>query len=201
MVKLSPQIARFKESHHQIARMFAAGMTPMMITRHTGYSSRRLNLYWRDPTFQELIAEYAKLEIEELQIGGDAYARLAMNNMIAAERQLADKIEDADELGETLPTRELLAISADRADRFGYSKRNTQVNINLDIASQIDRAIDRSGIKVIEAAASPSTEVNFAPGPKLLEGRSTAIQPTSRHSAPRIQRRILPTNGKLARRV
>ena len=194
MVKLSPQIARFKDSHHQIARMFAAGMTPTMISRHTGYSSRRLSLYWRDPTFQELIAEYAKLEIEELQVSGDTYAALAMNNMIAAERQLADKIEEADELGETLPTRELLAISADRADRFGYSKRNTQVNINLDLASQIDRAIDRSGIKTIEASASPTAQ------PKLLEGRGpfTASQGIA---SPRSIQTIKPTNGKLVRRV
>ncbi len=147
MSQLSPRIAHFRESHITVARMFAAGMHIGEIKRRTGYSQRRLNLLWNDPAFQELIESFRGEVYADL----DLFQEVGRSNMVRAELMLQDKIDDAELNGEPLPTREILAIVSDRADRFGYPKRSTQVNIDLGFSATLDRAIERSGkSKLIE---------------------------------------------------
>lgn len=136
-------LSRYRESHHAIARMFAAGMTTDAIRKATGFASRRLILLTYDPTFQELVSYYRKKYVEKFEDGVDAYTELALGNMMAAERQLSDKLDAAQESGDFLPTRELISIAADRADRFGYSKHTT-VRVEHDFAALMDKAIARS---------------------------------------------------------
>jgi len=57
--------------------------------------------------------------------------------------RLADQEEDPD--AKPIPLRDLMAISRDAADRFGYGKHTTQTNVNVDFAAQLERAIRRSG--------------------------------------------------------
>ena len=93
-------IERFRESHHTIARMFAAGMTPAMIRRNTGISMRRLTLMWNDPTFQELIEILRRRYNEKFDEAVDTYRDLSFGNMIESELQVQDHLAEARERGE-----------------------------------------------------------------------------------------------------
>lgn len=111
----------------------------------TGYSQSRISILLADKSFQDLIEVYrrdnARLRAE--------YADMATANMIRGERIIEEALEavaDADEpvsLGELRP---VLDIVADRADRFGYPKKSTQVNVNLDFAGKLEAARRRSGL-------------------------------------------------------
>ena len=148
-----PAANRFRDTHHNVARLFAAGLRHNEVARRAGYSLVRISILYADPAFQELIAYYRKLVTASFVAAVDEYMELGTSNMMKAERMIADKLEAADAEGETLPVRDLLAISRDAADRFGYGKKQTNVNVNVDFAAQLERAIRRSG-KVIESTAN-----------------------------------------------
>lgn len=175
-------ISRFRESHHRIAQYFALGMTASMIRRQTGISIRRLTIMWNSPAFQDLIKHYSAETEEKIAVAQDAFADLAISNMLRAETMIADKLADAEEGEADVPFAILNKIVEGRADRFGYGKNST-VKVEHDFATQLDRAIARSGkakeVKVIEGEASsipalPSTAepaktpptVPLAPQPK-----------------------------------
>lgn len=155
-------IARYRETHHRIAQMFALGMTPSMIRQQTGVSQRRLTLYWSDPAFQELIRKYSGEQEEKLRIANDALTDLAVGNMLLAEQMIVDRLhESLEEDGEQIPIATLNRLFESRADRFGYGKHST-IKHEHDFAAALDRAIERSG-KKIELQA---TEVKELPPPK-----------------------------------
>lgn len=138
-------VAKFRESHHVVAKLFAAGLKGQDVAARTGYAPNWIAQLHNDPSFQELLAKYRDLDTQLFLEGRDEFYSLATKNMIQAERQLSDKMDEADEESETLPTRELISIVADRADRFGYGKRETKFNVNVDFADALQRAIKRSG--------------------------------------------------------
>lgn len=167
--------ARLRESHHTVARLFAADMTQKQVAELTGYSGTRINQLHNSPAMKELISNYRLSVDRNLTETIDAFATLAMKNMIAAERQIADTIAEADDADELLPLRELRAISSDRADRFGYGKKTTNVNVNVDFAARLEQAIQRSSAaKQIEGqvippptgpASRPGRDLHPAPSP------------------------------------
>jgi hypothetical protein len=61
-----------------------------------------------------------------------------------AQRMIVDQMEKAEENGDEIPLRTLLALEADAADRTGYPKRSMAINVNVDFATQLDRAVKRS---------------------------------------------------------
>lgn len=140
----TPAIQRLRDPHHHLARLLATGLRPAEAASRTGYSLARLYVLNADPTFQDLVASYRK-DVNAAYIESqDDYYRLATSNMVKAERQLAEKLEKADEEGELLPTRDLIAISRDAADRFGYGKKTTNLNVNVDFAAKLEAAVKRS---------------------------------------------------------
>lgn len=149
-------VARYRQSHHAVAQMFAMGCTPSFIRQHTGRSQRSLTLLWNDPTFQELIASYAAQTEEKLAVAADTYTDLAVSNMLRSEAMIADQIENAEAEGRDISMLTLDRIAQGRADRFGYGKHQT-VQHNHDFAALLDRAIDRSGKRAdiidVEAAS------------------------------------------------
>lgn len=159
-------VERFRESHHAIARAFAAGKTPSMVYRETGVSIRRLNLLWNDPSFQELIRVYA-IEVqdewkEETRTNLELlHANWARSELLIQERLNSDNAHE-------IPLMTLDRISQGRADRIGYGK-NMTVEHKHDFASMLDRAIDRSA-KVIEGEALvPAPPSLPSPGPQPAE--------------------------------
>lgn len=138
-------LQRLRDSHHRVARCFAAGMRAQQVSMQTGYSLSRLSILAADKSFQDLIEVYRKAGEEAYT----EYSDLAMENMIRGERIIADSLEAAGDTAEPLPLGELrpvLDIVADRADRFGYPRKTTAVNVNVDFAGKLESARRRSGL-------------------------------------------------------
>ena len=144
-------IEQHRESHHAVARMIAAGMSPNMIRQRTGRSRRSLTLLLADPSFNELVQHYREVVEEKWNENVDHYLDLGLANMIRAESLIADKLEADDEV----PVMLLDRISQGRADRFGYGKNST-MKVEHDFAASLDRAIARSGVKTIEGRVEES---------------------------------------------
>lgn len=136
-------IQRFRDSHHRMARLFASGLRVRDVAELTGYSVSRVSVFHSSPAFQSLIEEKRKVEDEIAKDQITAYNQLILNNGLKAERKLADKLDDDDEV-EELSVRELLSIARDAADRVGLSKRTVQTNVDINFAEMLDRAIKRS---------------------------------------------------------
>lgn len=178
-----PAFVRFRESHHAIARMFAAGWTISKVSHETGYTRRRLHILLSDPSFQELIVQKAKTLEEKIDDGMDHFFEVHYGNTMMAARRLNERLAELEEADEHLPVRDYVAIIKDGADRFGYGAKSTRVNINVDFASALDRAIERSStIKTIEAHSGPTLSVGQPPtqrrsvGPRLVE-KQEALDP------------------------
>lgn len=152
---LSGAVQRFRDPHHRIARLFATGLRLAEVVERCGYSYNRVAILSTDPAFQDLIAKYREKVDAAFVQGQDDFYEQATSNMRKAEAMLAEKLEAAEEAGELLPTRDLIAISGDRMDRFGYGKRQTNLNVNADFASLLEKAIARSG-KTIEGSVLQS---------------------------------------------
>lgn len=158
------RVARFRDSHHRVARLIASGMRIEDVITHSGYSSQRVLTLTSDPAFQNLVAKY-RAKVDEAFISGiDSYYEFATSNMLKAERMISDKLEDAEDGEVVVPMRELIAISRDAADRFGYGKHQTNTNVNVDFAKELEKAISRTG-KSIEAV--PSRPASTARGLSL----------------------------------
>ena len=143
--RATTSIQRIRASHHKVARLLAHCLTQREAAALTGYSRERIVQLEGSPAMKELIALYIE-KVEEREAEKlDAYLELKTSNMIAAERHIADAIAEADENGELIPIRTALAISSDGADRLGYGKRTTNVNLNADLGAALERAIARSG--------------------------------------------------------
>ena len=150
-------IAKLRDPHHRLARLVAAGLRPIEIVARSGYSMQRYMTIKNDPAFIELVATYRAKVDEAFVREADTYYELATANMVMAERMLSEKLEEHDENGTLPPVRELIAISRDAADRFGYGKKQTNLNINADFAAMLEAARRRSSgaVKTIEAVAVP----------------------------------------------
>ena len=134
-----------RETHHRLARLVAAGLRPEAILAQTGFSSTRLLQLRGDPAFQELVAIY-KEKVDEAFISGiDEFYETSTSNMLRAERMIEEHLDEADESGEKVSLKTLMALTADRADRFGYGKKSTQRNENVDFAALMEQIARKSG--------------------------------------------------------
>ena len=135
---------KLRNSHHNIARYAAIGLNNKQIGERVGMSRERVGQLLKVPAMEELVANYRERVDEAFIDGIEAYLELATSNMIAAERHIADRIAELDEDDELLPINDALKISRDAADRFGYGKKSTNVNVNVDFAAKLEDAIKRS---------------------------------------------------------
>lgn len=143
---------KLRNSHHRIARLAAAGLRNFEISDRTGYSPSRVWILLQSPAMIELVMKYRGKVDAAFERNQDEFYNLATANMLKAERQISDRLDKADEEGLDLPIKDLVTVSRDAADRFGYGKKTTQVNLNADFAAELEKAIARSG-KVIEVTA------------------------------------------------
>lgn len=140
-----PSLQRIRDSHHQLARLFASGLRIREVSERSGYSVSYITKIYPDPAFQELIAQKRAVVDEAWRESQDEYQELLLRNMIAAERHIADRIDECDETGELLPVKTAIAISRDAADRMGYGKKQTNLNVNVDFAKNLEAMLRRSG--------------------------------------------------------
>lgn len=163
-----PVPQRLLRSHHNIARFAALGLTNTKIAERTGMSRERVGLLLKSPAMVELVASY-RSRIDECFIDSvDSYFEMATQNMLSAERHIADRIGDLEEEGELLPIRDALAISRDAADRFGYGKKSTNLNVNVDFAARLEAAITRSKKAGGPLPPSEGEGVTSLPSPSTL---------------------------------
>lgn len=173
---------KLRDSHHMVARLAAAGLTRKEIAERTGYNYNRVCVLLGSPAMEDLVARYREKIDERFIASVDSYMEVATHNMLAAERHIADRIDSLDEAGELLGIREALAISRDAADRFGYGKRQTNLNINADFATALEKAIKRSGkSSILEGSPVPTVTQRRVP-PTLA---SPISHPSLSEEAPR----------------
>lgn len=168
-----PITQRFRDPHHRLARLIAMGNKLNVAAGLAGYSAGRAYMLSVDPGFQELVAQYRKMVNEEFKEATDEFYSMASSNMIKAERQISEHLERADEEGELLPLGQLITLASDGKDRFGYEKKKqqTNLNINADFASMLEKAIARSGKQIDVPAVR-------------REGAQVSAQVSSSHAQP-----------------
>ena len=146
-----------RDSHHRIARAVATGLRNDEIALACGISQNRVSVLKKDPAFNELVAHYRGIVTAEFIRTTDHFMEVATANMLKAAVMIGDKLDDALDKGEFLPTRDLIAIHDTGADRFGYGKMQKNLNVNVDFASQLEQARRRSAqARDITPGPSPS---------------------------------------------
>lgn len=166
----SGHIQRLRDPHHRLARLVAAGLRNDEIVARSGFSTSRLLTIRKDPAFIELVATYRDKVDAAFEREAEAWMEQATSNMLTAERMLAERLEIHDEEG-TLPSiRELMSIRADSADRLGYGKKQTNLNVNVDLAAQLEKAHARmrAAREVSGVVALPLTPVQDVGAPAAL---------------------------------
>lgn len=151
-----------RDRHHRIARLLATGIRPGRVAEMCGYTIGRISVLQADPAFQELLNLYRKNVQEHFKEAADPFIEVLISNKMKAEFLLADKLDEAIENNESLPTRDLIAISRDAADRTGYGKKQTNVNVNVDFAAQLEKTIQRSTRQLDSQSASRVIELSPA---------------------------------------
>jgi hypothetical protein len=155
--RVAPRSKIFRDTHHRLARLIASGLPYAEILRITGYSYQRLSTLKLDPAFQELVSGYRDKATDAWVNSQDEFYETSTSNMLRAERQIEEHLDLAEESGELVPLKSLLAITSDRADRFGYPKKK-EINSNhtIDFAKRIESVMARSGRgSVIDARPMP----------------------------------------------
>jgi hypothetical protein len=151
-----PKLMRLRDSHHRLAQVLAVGATPGEAGSQTGYSQSRISILLADKSFQDLVEVYRR---DSASLRAE-YADMATANMIRGERIIEDALEqlaDASEPVSLANLRPVLDIVSDRADRFGYPKKATNVNINVDFAGKLEAARRRSGLIDVTPVKEPAT--------------------------------------------
>lgn len=177
-------LKQLRYSHHQLAIYDASGMSLAEMCMATGYSPARISILRKDPAYQMLVAEKrAKLEEKQIEVIVDAMHQ-KLQIMISADRHIRDTISDLDDIGELLPIKQALAISADMADRVGYGKHTTQTHHDGDFAARMEASLQRTS-KVIEArpkalpiVGTPKVEpidAEWLADPKVVEFQPQAV--------------------------
>ena len=170
--KSTPSIGKIRDSHHMAARLLAAGLRVGEVAERTGYTPASITRFQNVPAFQELMAHYRAIADDAYAKVQDQYQTASVANMLAAERHIADHIAELDETGELLPIKTALAISADKADRFGYGKKTTNLNVNVDFAKNLEGMIRRSGKTIDVTPGARPTGQAGSPGVMLTEAQS-----------------------------
>lgn len=173
--RVQPRVKALTAFHHRVARMVAFGYKVVQIMALTGISYSRLSSLKADPAFQELVAQYIDKLTEAEITRLDEMTETATSNMLRAERQIEDHLDESDESGELLPLKTLLAITSDRADRFGYPKRKEiSGNVTIDFAKRIEKAMAASG-----RGAVIDVKANVLPAPTSISEGGLPEQPRS----------------------
>ena len=151
---------RIRDSHHRVARMAASGMKQIDIAAKTGYSTHRVCIILGSPAMVDLIAKYREMVDQSFMESTKEEYDMAREIYRKSQRLVLDKLEAAeiDELD--IPLRDLNAIRADGEDRFGVTKKSTNINLNADFAAELEAALARSNRvideRVIEVESTPS---------------------------------------------
>ncbi len=131
-------LKRISERHHALARNLASGMPEGEAAIVCGYDLSRVSILKADPTFQELLAFYRK-DVQEAYRGmHDRLFGVAMDALDELATRLEEKPEDLS-IGQLI---EVTKMGSDRTG-FGPQSQQTNVNVNVDIATRLEAARKR----------------------------------------------------------
>lgn len=133
----APAVKRITDRHHRLARLLADGVAPAEASIVTGYCLSRISILQADPTFQELMSHYKRIQTDAY---ADLHQRLAGLSVDAADL-LSDKMEEAPE---ELTVNQLQSIIQLGADRTGHGPQQTNVSFTGNIADRMDAARRRA---------------------------------------------------------
>lgn len=119
------------------------GFNNIEVAGRSGYTKERVSQLRNDQAMEELIAQYRPMIDAQMVEAVDEYYELANLARNKSMRMINDKLDSVEDLDD-ISFRELTAIHADTADRTGYPKRSVAVNVNVDFAARLDRAIAAS---------------------------------------------------------
>lgn len=164
-------VQTLRDNHHRIARAIASGMSNGDVAACCGVSINRVSSYKSDPSCAELIAHYRSLITAEW-VQQDTVIEFMRTNALKAQAMISDKLDDAAERNEFLPTRDLLGIAELGLDRTGYGKVNKNINVNVDFAAKLEAARTRASrtreVRVLElqpiagaAGSTPASQGNL----------------------------------------
>ena len=176
-----PRVKAFRATHHRLARLVAAGHRTEDILRITGYSYQRLFVLNKDPAFQELVAQF-QAKVDEATLDERIENELVAAEIIARGLRTIDAHFDAaDESGELIPLKTLAPVLGDLMDRFGYSKKTVQTNVNVDFARKVEHAMTIVGTgTVIDSRPLPAHSIDLEPMPQ-----GDRVPPTTLPEAPK----------------
>lgn len=114
-------LKRLRATHHQLARLLAAGSSPEECTILTHYCASRISVLQSDPTFNALVESYRK---ELTSAVADIPGQL-LNVALDSLQEFRDRLED--EPG-NISDKDLLAAAKLGLDRAGYGPSSTVNN-------------------------------------------------------------------------
>jgi len=176
--RVYPRTKVLRATHHRLARLDAAGLRNEEILRISGYSYTRLCSLRQDPSYQELVSNYRQ-KVDEAYVNSlDEFYETSTSNMLRAERQIEEHLDRAEDNEELIPLKTLLAITSDRADRFGYpKKKELNSNVTVDFAKRIEsRMALRQGTVIDAKPNPPQGHASIAPEGEVF---STSSSPGS----------------------
>jgi hypothetical protein len=130
-----PRVSKLRDSHYQMIRMFAAGLTNAEVAGQMGYTIARVSLLRNSPAIRE--------QVDRFHAHADDTAKEAMDSIVRMQTEIAakglrttlDKIEDG-ELSDSL----VLKAVDSALDRIGYHRKSTKENVNINFAARIEQA-------------------------------------------------------------
>lgn len=147
-------VAQIREVHHTVARLTARGVKPPEIGRMINRTGATVRNWLANPAMVELVSQYAGEREAELLSEFDYSIELKRRLRTLADEEMARRLDEAPQ---DVPWAQLIKLSGDMSDRTGVAKQETKVNVNFDLGTRLDQAIERS--KAAKEEAPPSTNV------------------------------------------
>jgi len=140
------RVRRLSERHRNLARILASGKPDWEAAIITGYTEATVSVLRHDPAFSNLVRHYS----EERDLAFlDVQEKMAAVNGTALD-ELQDRLELEPEAISTPQLLEIVKVTSDRTGN-GPQSSNTQVNINVNMASRLEAARKRIQARVIDA--------------------------------------------------
>jgi hypothetical protein len=149
-------VGKIRAVHHLVAQLYALGLKPTEIAPIVNRTSATVRNWIDAPANQELVAQYCEERSSEVLTNAEYRRSLIERRQILMEEELVDRLE-ADPSSFT--NKDLIAGSGDAADRIGFGKQTTNVNINLDLKSRMEAAKKR--LEGLEDARREGKVVKF----------------------------------------
>jgi hypothetical protein len=158
-------LLNIRNTHHTLAMLLASGRRPEEISQITGYSPSYISMVQKDPAMVNLIDYYKSMNAEQFkEAQASLFERLNSISMIASEELQARLTEKPDDFTNR-ELMEALSLTADRTG-FGPQTKSTNVNVNIDMASRLQRARARSGLSEGGAQSLPAASAPSLSGPQ-----------------------------------